>query len=75
MNGKTLTAEQCSKLSIYILMTTKTREGEAEAWEKLAKEKNADGSLKYVHAADNARFWRELDADLHEILREIGETI
>lgn len=35
MNGKTLTAEQCSKLSLYILMTTKTREGEAEAWEKL----------------------------------------
>ena len=27
MNGKTLTAEQCSKLSLYILMTTKTREG------------------------------------------------
>ena len=22
MNGKTLTAEQCSKLSLYILMTT-----------------------------------------------------
>lgn len=39
MNGKTLTAEQCSKLSLYILMTTKTREGEAEAWEKLAIEK------------------------------------
>lgn len=35
MNGKTLTAEQCSKLSLYILMTTKTREGEAEAWAEL----------------------------------------
>lgn len=34
MNGKTLTAEQCSKLSLYILMTTKTREGEAEPWAK-----------------------------------------
>lgn len=75
MNGKTLTAEQCSKLSLYILMTTKTREDEAAAWEKLAEEKNEDGSPKYVHAADNARFWRELDADLREILREIGETI
>lgn len=29
MNGKTLTAEQCSKLSLYILMTTKTRAGAA----------------------------------------------
>ena len=36
MNEKTLTAEQCSKLSLYILMTTKTREGEAATWEKLA---------------------------------------
>lgn len=36
MNGKTLTAEQCSKLSLYILMTTKTREGEAAATAALA---------------------------------------
>lgn len=42
MNGKTLTAEQCSKLSLYILMTTKTREGEAATWEKLAEEKKAE---------------------------------
>lgn len=71
MNGKTLTAEQCSKLSLYILMTTKTREGEAEAWEKLAEEKKEDGSPKYIHAADNAQFWRELDADLRKILRDL----
>ena len=50
MNGKTLTAEQCSKLSLYILMTTKTREGEAEAWEKLAEEKKEDGSPAGVRA-------------------------
>ena len=53
MNEKTLTAEQCSKLSLYILMTTKTREGEAATWEKLAEEKKEDGSPKYIHAADN----------------------
>lgn len=75
MNGKTLTAEQCSKLSIYILMTTKHRQGEAEAWEKLAEEKKEDGSPKFIHAADNARFWREFDAELREILRDIGEVI
>ena len=71
MNEKTLTAEQCSKLSLYILMTTKTREGEAATWEKLAEEKKEDGSPKYIHAADNAQFWRELDADLREILRAL----
>lgn len=69
MNEKTLTAEQCSKLSLYILMTT--REGEAATWEKLAEEKKEDGSPKYIHAADNAQFWRELDADLREILRAL----
>ena len=69
MNGKTLTPEQCSKLSIYILMTTKTREGEVETWEKLAEEKNEDGSAKYIQAAGNAQFWRELNAELKEIMR------
>lgn len=59
MNEKTLTAEQCSKLSLYILMTT--REGEAATREKLAEEKKEDGSPKYIHAADNAQFWREFD--------------
>lgn len=54
MNGKTLTAEQCSKLSLYILMTTKTREGEAEAWEKLAEEKKEDGF------ASDREAWAEL---------------
>lgn len=71
MNGKTLTAEQCSKLSLYILMTTKTREGEAEAWEKLAEEKKEDGSPKYIHAADNAQFWRELDAELRKQIERL----
>lgn len=69
MNAKELTSEQRSTLSLYILITTKTREGEAEAWEKLAEERNEDGSSKFEHAADNARFWRELDADLREIAR------
>lgn len=50
MNGKTLTAEQCSKLSLYILMTTKTREGEAEAWEKLANERRFFQYLRGVRA-------------------------
>ena len=69
MNGKTLTAEQCSKLSLYILMTTKTREGEAAT--RRSSDLTSDGSPKYIHAADNAQFWKELDADLREILRAL----
>ena len=72
MNEKTLTAEQCSKLSLYILMTTKTREGEAATWEKLAEEKKEDGSPKYIHAADNARFWRREHGQLSEYHGEPG---
>ena len=45
--------------------------GRGEAWEKLAEEKKEDGSPKYIHAADNAQFWRELDADLRKILRDL----
>lgn len=88
MNGKTLTAEQCSKLSLYILMTTKTREGEAATWEKLAEEKKEDGSPKYIHAADNAQFgksstqtsakycglWRREHGQLSEYHGECGDA-
>jgi hypothetical protein len=59
MNGKTLTAEQCSKLSLYILMTTKTREGEAEAWEKLAEEKKEDGSPRNISTPPTTRSFGE----------------
>lgn len=54
-----LTYEEISTISCYILMTTKYREGEAEAWERLAAEKNPDGSPKFKNAKSNARFWRE----------------
>lgn len=40
----TLTEEEWTDLTTYILMTTKTRLDEAEAWEKLAAEKCPDGS-------------------------------
>lgn len=73
MNGKTLTAEQCSKLSLYILMTTKTREGEAEAWEKLAEEKKilkqvvykVTGGYTYelVYTASGRKVRTQLGAD------------
>lgn len=44
MNEKTLTSEQRATMIAYILMTTKMREEEAAAWEKLAEEKTAGGT-------------------------------
>lgn len=41
MNGKTLTAEQCSKLSLYILMTTNIEKVHKEMWSAV-KDRNED---------------------------------
>lgn len=68
MNEKTLTSEQRTTLIAYILMTTKMREEEAEAWEKLAEEKTADGQPRFRHAASNAQYWRRLQTELTEIV-------
>lgn len=53
MNEKTLTSEQRATLIAYILMTTKMREEEAAAWDKLAEEKTAGGQPRFRHAAEN----------------------
>jgi hypothetical protein len=68
MNEKTLTSEQRATLIAYILMTTKMREEEAAAWDKLAEEKTAGGQPRFRHAAANAQYWRELQTKLTEII-------
>lgn len=60
----TLTYDEVSILSVYILMTTKYREGEAEAWDRLATETEPDGSLKFPKAKSNAQFWRDMEETL-----------
>ena len=49
----------------------KYRNGEIEAWERLALETNEDGSPKFIHAADNARYLRDQEKTLHEIAQSI----
>lgn len=44
----TMTREQWTTLTTYLLMSTKHREGEAKAWAELAEEKAEDGSPKYI---------------------------
>lgn len=69
----TMTREQWNKLTCYLLMSTKHREGEAKAWAELAEEKAEDGSVKYKNAAGNAEYWRELVTDIEEIRKKIDE--
>lgn len=63
----TLTYDEVSILSCYILMTTKYREGEAEAWDRLATETEPDGSPKFPKAKSNAQFWRDMEEQLNII--------
>lgn len=67
----TLTADQWNTLYFYLLTSTKYRNGEIEAWERLALETNEDGSPKFIHAADNARYLRDQEKTLHEIAQNI----
>lgn len=63
----TLTNDQWTTLTCYILMSTQHRKGEREAWEKLAAEKNDDGTPTFKNAASNAEYYAELDAKLDAI--------
>ena len=48
-------------------MTTKYREGEAEAWDRLATETEPDGPPKFPKAKSNAQFWRDMEEQLNII--------
>lgn len=70
----TLTNGQWCKLSCYLLMTTRHRQQEREAWEAMANDKNADGSPMFPHAASNAQYYAELEKELEEIRKRIEEA-
>ena len=51
----TLTADQWNTLYFYLLTSTKYRNGEIEAWERLALETNEAGSPTTRPAGENRR--------------------
>ena len=63
----TLTNAQWNKLTCYLLMTTQHRQNEQKFWAELAKEKKADGTPAFEHAASNAEYYRELEIELAKI--------
>lgn len=63
----TLTNDQWNRLTTYLLMSTKHREGERDAWLDLSKEKNPDGTPVFKNAAKNAEYWQEVIDDLETI--------
>ena len=74
MKNNQLTFDEAQTLVCYILMTTKWREGEAEAWGELAKEMNADGNPTFPKAQSNADYFTEL-SDKLEAIKEKLDTI
>lgn len=69
-----MTNAQWSTLTTYILTTTQSRREEREAWEKIAAEVDAEGMPKYPNAADNAKYYAELEEELKAILKCIDGT-
>lgn len=66
-----LTNDEWNRLRCYILMTTKYREGERDAWARLAEEVDESGAPAFPNAAKNADYWAELDAFLGEVSEKI----
>lgn len=63
-----LTGLQKSDLSCYILMTTKYREMERDAWERLSKDLDEQGKPEFPNAESNSRFWSDMIGKLEVIL-------
>lgn len=71
LRSVTLTNEEWNRLRCYLLMTTKYREGERDAWASLSEELDESGAPRFPNAAKNAAYWSDLDA----FLGEVGEKI
>jgi hypothetical protein len=69
----TLTNDEWSTLTTYLLMSTKYRTGERDAWRKLAAEVQPDGTPRFQNAASNAEYWDEAIATLDRIGTAIDE--
>jgi len=62
-----LTNEQWNTLTCYILMTTKHRKEEKEAWQKLSEEKDENGQPRFKNAQSNVDFYEKLETELETI--------
>ena len=70
----TLSHDTWSELTTYLLMTTKYREGELEAWKELATRVDADGQPEFPNADSNARFWEGMIAKIEGIIKAIDNA-
>lgn len=63
-----LSNDQVLTLKMYLLMSSKSRQKEIEACEKLATTLDDNGELKYPAISKNAEWWKEADETLEQII-------
>ena len=70
-----MTRDEAQDLEVFLLMTTQYRLGEAQAWSKLAVEKEPDGTPTFQSAESNARFWTNMEATMKSVQDHIKKTL
>ena len=70
----TLTHDDACLLVCYLIVTTRHRQDEAEAWAKLAEERYEDGTPVFPNAQSNAEWWEKACARLENIKRIIDDS-
>jgi len=74
MRTITLTDEQATLLTMYILISTKYREREIKACGELGQEKTADGNPMFPNRAADAEWWIRLHHEIERIRRIIDKA-
>ncbi len=64
-----LTENQKIKLRMFLLMTTKYREGERKTWGELSKELNENGEIVFKNAVSNFDWWTDLEKEINIIIK------
>ncbi len=67
----TLTNRLCNILQFYILSSTHSRKESLKAWEELAQETDENGEPKFKNAVSNAKFLRDMEQQLQQILKAL----
>lgn len=63
----TLPGKLRNALTCYLLMSTKYREKERDAWRNLSKEIDEDGTPHFKNAESNADFWENMIQELKDV--------
>lgn len=70
-----LTHTEAVKLEMFLLMTTKFRQGELETYKKLATQVDENGNPAFPEAKDNIEFWSKQCEVMDEIQKRLYQAM